>query len=120
MPVSEARKIVGNMMIGKSSHSMEQAQSALEEDITYLSVGPVYGTDCKKKPDAEVGTDLLNKVLSLTDTPIVAIGGITLENVAAVRQTRVNCCGMIRGIMQASHIKTAAERYIDAFETNTP
>lgn len=118
--VEEARKIVGNMIIGKSSHSFDQAKAALKEDISYLSVGPVFETDCKKEPDAVVGTQLLEHVLDITGIPIVAIGGITLENMAVVRKTGVSCCGLIRGIMQSDDIKTAASDYLNAFSLKQP
>jgi thiamine-phosphate pyrophosphorylase len=120
LPVSEVKKLVGKMMIGKSSHSLEQAQSALKEDITYLSVGPVFETDCKKKPDAVVGTELLAKVLTISRRPIVAIGGISLENMQSVLCTGVGCCGMIRGIMQSGDIRTAAECHVMAFKRFAP
>jgi thiamine-phosphate pyrophosphorylase len=120
MSAANARKIVGDMVIGKSSHSLEQAQSALQEEISYLSIGPVFETDCKKTPDAVVGTELLNKVLGLTKTPVVAIGGITLENIPRIRQTGVGCCGLIRGIMQSPNIEEAARSYVAAFSPDRP
>ena len=112
MPVEEAKRIVGNKIIGKSSHSLDQARSAIKEDITYLSVGPVYETDCKKQPDAVVGTELVKCVLEMTSRPVVAIGGITPGNIGSVRQTGVPCFGLIRGIMQAPDTKLAAQKYI--------
>lgn len=115
MRVEDARKIVGNMIIGKSSHSFDQAKNALKEDISYLSVGPVFETDCKKEPDAVVGTRLLETVLNISGVPIVAIGGITLQNMNEVRKTGVPCCGLIRGIMQSDDIKSAAKEYVNAF-----
>ncbi len=120
MSVEDARKIAGNMIIGKSSHSFDQAKSALKEDISYLSVGPIFETDCKKKPDAVVGTQLLETVLDIAGIPIVAIGGITPQNIAEVRKTGVPCCGLIRGIMQSGDIETAAREYLNAFSKEQP
>ena len=116
MSVADARKIVGDLMIGKSSHSLEQAEEALQESISYLSVGPVYETDCKKKPDKVVGTTLLETVLKVAEVPIVAIGGITLENLSTVLKTGVGCCGMIRGIMQSENIHSAARQFVTTFD----
>ncbi len=120
MSPSDARKITGDIIIGKSSHSLDQAQSALKEEISYLSVGPVFETDCKKTPDAVVGTDLLKTLLDLTKTPVVAIGGITPDNISDVKKTGVGCCGLIRGIMQSSNIENAACSYVSAFNLDRP
>lgn len=120
LPAVEARKIVGDMIIGKSSHSIVQAESALAEDIDYLSFGPVFETDCKKKPDSVVGTQLLQTVLDMTEKPVVAIGGITLENMASVRATGVECCGLIRGIMQADDLRKTAELYQATYMESSP
>lgn len=120
LPADEARKIVGDMIIGKSSHSIAQAESALTEDIDYLSFGPVFETDCKEKPDSVVGTQLLQTVLDMTEKPVVAIGGITLENMATVMATGVGCCGLIRGIMQADDLRKTAETYQATFMENSP
>ncbi|MGK5092142.1 thiamine phosphate synthase [Deltaproteobacteria bacterium TL4] len=115
MSVSDARKIVGRLLIGKSSHSHQQALDALREDIDYLSVGPVWDTDCKSVPDEIVGLELLKTVRSQIQVPLVAIGGITVERVPEVLKTGIRCVGLIRGIMAADNIQVAAQRYTKAF-----
>ncbi|MBU2513415.1 thiamine phosphate synthase [bacterium] len=115
LPASEIRKIIGNKIIGRSSHSWKQAEIALQESISYLSVGPVYGTDCKKVSDAMVGTALVSEVMKQTNLPIVAIGGITTKNMGPVREIGVNCVGVIRDIMGSSDLCKASRNYIGAF-----
>ncbi len=115
LPAAEVRKIVGDKIIGRSSHSLEQAKEALQEPISYLSVGPIYGTDCKKIPDEKVGTDLVCEVMRRTTLPIVAIGGITTENIDPVKNTGVKCVGVIRDIMSASDLCLASKNFIGAF-----
>ncbi|MBF0286647.1 MAG: thiamine phosphate synthase [SAR324 cluster bacterium] len=116
MSVQEARSIIGDKIIGKSSHSYAQAQKALEEKISYLSVGPVFETDCKEVPDHVVGIDLLTQILlQAQGLPIVAIGGIELNNLYQIAQTGVGCFGLIRGIMQAENIHEEAEKYVHEF-----
>ncbi|MGK0289599.1 MAG: thiamine-phosphate pyrophosphorylase [bacterium] len=112
----EARKIVGTMIIGKSSHSFEEAMKESQDDIDYLSVGPVYETDCKEVSDQIVGIELVKKVQAKVQVPIVAIGGITLENLPTVLSTGISCFGVIRGIMGASDIQASANDYVTCFE----
>jgi len=87
LPVEQARKLeLVPLIIGKSTHSLEQLRSACEEHPTYVSLGPVFATPTK--PTAEpVGLDYVRQGAEmLADTGIahVAIGGITLDNIKEV------------------------------------
>lgn len=83
--LEDARKIVGeDAIIGLSTHSIKQAKSALALKPDYIGFGPVYKTTTKAIPDPVVGTELLREVLGFADVPVVAIGGITLENIDTV------------------------------------
>ncbi|MGE0131095.1 MAG: thiamine phosphate synthase [Blastocatellales bacterium] len=80
MLVEDAREILGeDKIIGVSTHSIDQFRAALETSANYIAVGPVYQTKTKENPDPVVGLELLRKAKKLTDRPLVAIGGITLE-----------------------------------------
>lgn len=118
MSVADARKIVHDIIVGKSSHNYNEAVEALKEDIDYLSVGPIYETDCKKSPDATVGINLLEKVMPMTTLPVVAIGGITLDRLENVKKTGVGCFGLIRGIMNTSNIQQSATEMVHAFKNS--
>ncbi|MHC4571550.1 MAG: thiamine phosphate synthase [Planctomycetota bacterium] len=87
LPIEYARKLqLGPLIIGKSTHSIEQLRAACRELLTYVSLGPVFSTGTK--PAAEpVGLDYVTQAKEvLVDTGIghVAIGGITLDNVEQV------------------------------------
>ena len=88
LPVQEARQIAGpTVLIGKSTHSIEEARAAIAESPDYIAVGPMFPSPTK--PDATVqGPSLLAEVAACTDLPLVAIGGITPENVATLRGPR--------------------------------
>jgi thiamine-phosphate pyrophosphorylase len=58
-------------------------RAAQDEPVDYVAFGPVFTTASKEKPDATVGLDGLALVRVITPKPLVAIGGITLENAAA-------------------------------------
>lgn len=117
MSVADARKIVGNRLIGASSHSWEQAQSVLATSADYLAVGPIYSTDCKKTPDTVVGVSLLKQVLAEAKIPVVAIGGINDNNLSKVAETGVPCFGLIRGIMASADVQGTASHYVQTFQT---
>jgi thiamine-phosphate pyrophosphorylase len=85
LPPPAARKIVGpNAVIGFSTHSETQLQAAVAEGTAdYLALGPIFGTATKENPDPTVGLAELRRLRPLVDRPLVAIGGITLENAGA-------------------------------------
>ena len=80
MNLSEARKIIGNKIIGITCHnSLKLAKNAIIEKANYIAFGAFFSTKTKKVK-FKATTQILNKVKKLTNTPIVAIGGINNEN----------------------------------------
>ena len=80
MNIKEAKKIIGNKIIGITCHnSIKLAKEAIKNKASYIAFGTFFPTKTKKtKYSAHIKT--LNKVKKLTNIPIVAIGGITNEN----------------------------------------
>lgn len=78
--VREARRIAGGrMLVGKSTHTIEQSHAALDEQPDYLAVGPMFPSPTKPR-DPLAGPQLLTAAAGSTDLPIVAIGGVTADN----------------------------------------
>lgn len=100
--MEEARKIVGDMKIGLSTHSIEQAKEALAKNPDYIGFGPIYPTNAKAKPDKPVGTEQLKEVLLFAKIPVVAIGGIFPENIDEVIGVGAKNIAMVRYFMQTS------------------
>lgn len=86
LPPRAARRVLGNdAIVGYSTHSLAQVEAALREPISYLAVGPVFGTTSKETGYAAVGLDFVAAAVALAgSTPVVAIGGITLEKAPSV------------------------------------
>jgi len=80
MNITEARKIVGNKIIGITCHnSIHLAKAAIKKKADYIAFGAFFSTKTKKVK-YRATTKILNKVKKLTETPIVVIGGINLNN----------------------------------------
>ena len=108
MPVTAARILLGpERIIGKSTHSLEQALAADQEPVNYLALGPIYATPTK--PDYGcVGPKLIPAVASRVRHPLVVIGGIeeaTLEEVARAGAERV---AVVRAVCAAPDPAAAA------------
>ncbi len=67
-------------LIGYSTHNAEQMRAAEAEPVDYVAFGPVFPTGSKERADPVTGLEGLHEVRALTERPLVAIGGITLEN----------------------------------------
>lgn len=80
LSIEDARRVVGNMQVGVSTHNLEQAATADAEGADLIAFGPVFETKTKENPDPVVGLQALEKVCQTVSRPVVAIGGITPGN----------------------------------------
>jgi len=84
LSVTEARRVVGHMNIGRSTHDLDQALRADADGADLIAFGPVFATKSKQDPDPVVGLKHLETVSRAVSRPVVAIGGITPENASEV------------------------------------
>lgn len=83
LPIEEARKVVGDSIIGISTHSLEEALEAQKRGADYIGFGPIYKTTTKDAGPTK-GIDALKEVCSAVSIPVMAIGGITAESLPEV------------------------------------
>jgi thiamine-phosphate pyrophosphorylase len=114
LDVEQTRQIVGrDKLVGVSTHNLEQFQRAAASSADYIALGPIFRTSSKANPDPVVGLDLLRKARALTDKPVVAIGGISLERAAAVIEAGADSVAVISGILGALDPAQRARQYIE-------
>ena len=82
MPVEAARRLLGErVIVGISTHNLEQAKLAANMPVDYVAFGPIFKTSTKDNPDPIAGLAALRAVRTIVAAfPVVAIGGITLGN----------------------------------------
>jgi len=118
LDVERARRVVGrDSLVGVSTHSLEQFERAAASSADYIAVGPVFTTLSKANPDPVVGLDFIRKARRLTDKPVVAIGGITLERAASVIEAGADSVAVISGILSAPDPAQRARQYMETLET---
>ena len=107
LPPEAARSLLGkHAIIGFSTHNLEQSLVAAELPISYLAVGPIFETSSKRNPDPAVGLEGLRLIReSIGHLPLVAIGGVTLENAQRVFQAGSDSVALIRGLLEGSEIE---------------
>lgn len=118
MPVEEARRIIGNdKCLGLSTHSIEQANSAIirSEYLDYFAVGPIYATNTKpgRKP---VGLELVKHVASTNpELPWFAIGGVNMNTAQSVSQAGAERIVAVSDVLLPSDTKEAVKKLVDEF-----
>lgn len=113
MPVEEARKIMGKgKLIGISTHSLDQAIKAQDAGADYIGFGPMFQTTTKDTGNPK-GITALSKIRKLIDIPIVAIGGITWENVNKVLNSGADAAAVASGILTGD-IKANVKKFMEA------
>lgn len=110
MPPEKARALLGDTaVIGYSTHTLEQARHAATLPVNYIAFGPVFPTKTKVNPDAVVGLDSVHRVREVIgDLPLVAIGGIDIDNAEGVISAGADSVAMISAIISDTENITAA------------
>ena len=100
LPPAAARQILGpGRIIGFSTHNLEQAVEADSLPVDYIAVGPVFATWTKDNPDPVVGVEKLAIICRAVKKPVVAIGGITLDNAKAALSAGATSVAVIRDLL---------------------
>jgi thiamine-phosphate pyrophosphorylase len=114
LELEQARGLVGKeKWVGVSTHNLEQFQKAAGTSADYIAVGPVFATSSKANPDPVIGAEFIRRVRPLTDKPIVAIGGITLENAASVIEAGADCVAVISDVLRARDRGQRVRQYLE-------
>jgi thiamine-phosphate pyrophosphorylase len=114
LPVREARRIAPQLQIGYSTDDPEQARAAERDGADYIGCGAVFGTTSKADAANErIGIHRLDEVARAVRIPVVAIGGITVENVAQVAATKAAGVAVIGAVMRASDPAAATRALLD-------
>jgi thiamine-phosphate pyrophosphorylase len=110
MPVSAVRNIIGNeMMIGVSTHTVEEARAAERAGADFVTFGPIFETPSKARLGAPVGLEALKDAKRSVDIPIFGLGGIKGKNIGHVLWAGAYGIGMISAIFGAEDIRKRAK-----------
>jgi thiamine-phosphate pyrophosphorylase len=100
--IEEARALLGDRIVGVSTHNPEQAKAAYLNGADYIGVGPLYPTDTKPQSPA-TGLNYLEFVLQNIPIPGVAIGGVKSHNIKDVLEAGAQHICLVTEITQASN-----------------
>ena len=106
------RKVSRPVLIGKSTHSVEQAVAAQREGADYIGFGPIFATPTKPDYPA-IGLTEISRVHSQVELPIFCIGGINIDNLQSVIDAGAKRVVMVSALLKAHSIVDYARCAID-------
>jgi thiamine-phosphate pyrophosphorylase len=113
---ADARAIVGrDALVGVSTHSTDQIAAAPRAAVSYIAVGPVFGTTTKHTGYEAVGLDLVRHAAA-GGSDVVAIGGVTLERVGQVFAAGATSVAVITDLLTGGDPAARTRAFVDAAE----
>ena len=116
LPLQVARRLLGDRLIGISTHSLEQAKEAQANGADYIGFGPLFGTATKNTGYTARGLEMLSRIRAAVALPIVAIGGITEANVGNVWEAGAESAAIISDILKSGEIAAKVSSIMAAAE----
>ncbi len=115
IPAKIARSMIGeDKILGVSAATIKEAAKAQLDSTDYIGVGAVYPTNTKDDASA-VSKKELKEIVESVNIPVVAIGGITQENVCELRDSGISGISVVSAIMNAKNPKLASENLLKEF-----
>jgi thiamine-phosphate pyrophosphorylase len=113
---TDVRAVVGTHAdVGLSTHTERQLAAALEEPVTYVAIGPVFGTATKDTGYDAVGLRLVERAATIVAgrVPLVAIGGITLDRAASVLDAGATSVAVITDLLVGGDPASRVRAFLD-------
>lgn len=112
LPIAAARKIVGQRIVGISTHSVVEAVAAAAAGADYIGFGPIFAT-ATKDAGAPKGIAAIREVCDAVSIPVIAIGGITAEQCPAVFAAGASGVA-VASALSGSDPEESARHFLDA------
>jgi thiamine-phosphate pyrophosphorylase len=115
LPVAEVARLAPGLLLGYSTDDPARAVANAAAGASYIGCGAVYGTASKNVGDERIGIEGLKRVIEAVRIPVVAIGGITIQNVKEIAEAGAAGTAVIGAVMQADHPGRAVEALLRPF-----
>jgi thiamine-phosphate pyrophosphorylase len=117
MPYEAARRLLGeNRIIGVTVHNLEEAMEASGKGADYLGLSPIYPTTTKIDAGESCGIALIKEIKTCCSIPLVAVGGITLDNAPPVIQAGADSLCAISAVVSSDNVKEEIIKFQELFK----
>jgi thiamine-phosphate pyrophosphorylase len=114
LPCAAARKIAPDLIIGVSTHNLEEIEKAEEDGASYINIGPIFATSTKVVGVIPLGLDYLKN--AETRLPFSVMGGIKKDNIESVLQCGARNIAMVTAITMADDITKTTREFVDLID----
>lgn len=104
LPVKAGRELAPELLIGASTHSLEQALQAEKDGADYINIGPIFPTKTKEGVERFLGPDAIAKISPQIEVPFTVMGGINEDNIEQVLTRGARKVAMVTAITKAADI----------------
>ena len=117
MPCDVTRKLIGkDKILGISAATVDEAKKAQKDGADYIGTGAVFPTTTKNDASS-VTKEELKEIMKSIDIPVVAIGGINLENASQLNDTGIAGLSVVSAIMSSDNPKKSSEKLLEIFNS---
>jgi thiamine-phosphate pyrophosphorylase len=117
LPLRRARSILGpDRVIGVSVSDMSEVKEAIRDGADYLGAGPIKNTPTKLDAAIPTGLGFIREISKITDIPIAAIGGVDMDNTAAVLEAGAGLICAISAAYRADTLEKGIKKMIKICE----
>jgi thiamine-phosphate pyrophosphorylase len=109
LPLCAARKIAPDLLLGVSTHNLEQADRATKDGADYINIGPIYPTGTKPEHDVFLGPEALAQRAGQVTIPFTVMGGIKPENLNPVLKAGARKIAVVTAVTAADDIHEACK-----------
>jgi thiamine-phosphate pyrophosphorylase len=104
LPLPVARQLAPELLIGASTHSLEQALQAEKDGADYLNIGPIFSTQTKEGVGRSLGPEAISEISPQIKVPFTVMGGINEKNIDQVLAEGARRVAMVTAITKAEDI----------------
>ena len=119
LPVAAARRLAPEMILGVSTHSLEQALAAQAEGASYVNIGPLFPTATKQDAPAFLGPEAVTDIAPRLRIPFTVMGGITRKTLAQALRAGARRVALVTAVTQAPDIAAEVRFFRNAIQKAT-
>lgn len=108
LPIEEARRVAPELIVGASSHNLEEALAAQHAGAGYVNIGPIFTTHTKSVSTGVVGPGMIDRIAPHLTIPWTTMGGIKRHNIDQVLQRGAKHIAVVTAVTEADDVRAAA------------
>ena len=115
LPIAAARAMAPDLILGASTHDLEEALAAQAAGASYVNIGPIFATQTKNVPTGVVGPAMIDAIVPHLKIPFTCMGGIKAHNIDEVIQRGARHAAVVTAVTEAADVGKAVRDLMEHF-----